>query len=80
LCHFLSRGVLEELSVDFVSRKLNVSNDGASDEAALHGEHVRVLLRIGDADVGQLSSKDCRYLKNHFSRLLITYDIGRWEK
>ena len=46
--------VLKKLSVDLVGRKLNVSNDGTADEAALHWQHVRVLLGVGDADVSQL--------------------------
>ena len=51
---FLPGGVLKELGVDFVGGKLDVADDGASDEAALDREHVRILLGVGDADVGQL--------------------------
>jgi hypothetical protein len=40
-----------------VSRKLDVSNNGPADEAALDGEHVRVLLGVSDADVGQLKPR-----------------------
>ena len=57
---FLSGGVLKELGVDFVGGKLDVADDGASDEAALDREHVRILLGVGDADVGQL--QECEKL------------------
>ena len=51
---FFPGSVLEELGVDFVGWKLDVADDGASDEAALDREHVRILLGVGNADVGQL--------------------------
>ena len=57
---FLPGSVLEELGVDFVGWKLDVADDGASDEAALDREHVRILLGVGDADVGQL--QECEKL------------------
>ena len=57
---FFPGSVLEELGVDFVGWKLDVADDGASDEAALDREHVRILLGVGDADVGQL--QECEKL------------------
>ena len=51
---FFPGSVLKKLSVHLVGRQLDVTNNGASNEAALDGEHVRILLGVGDTDVGQL--------------------------
>lgn len=48
------RSVLQQLCVHLVAGQLHVAHHRAADEAVLHRQHVRILLRIGDADVGQL--------------------------
>lgn len=50
----LAARVLEQLRVHVVRRQLHVAHDGAADEAVLHGEHVRMALRVRHRDVVEL--------------------------
>jgi len=55
LCCLFSGGVLQERRVTLVSGQLNVPDNRPSDEAGLYREHVGILVRVCDRDVGQLN-------------------------
>lgn len=54
LQNFLTASLLQQLGVNALRGKLDITNNGAANEAVFHRKHVGVALHVGDCDVGQL--------------------------